>query len=441
MRGVALAAKEAGNAVTGTDSGAKPPGTDWLDQHGIRWWNTPHPAHLEGVSRVIVSGHVMPDDPEVVAAQERGLPIESFAEYVGTLTREAHTIVVSGTHGKTTTTTLLAWIFEQAGRNPDYLASIAPRGLDSAVRLTGSAYAILEGDEYRASQLEKSSKFAYYHPDSLIITAVEMDHPDFFQDLDDVKDRFVDLLAGMPNDGQIYYSPQVDPALIEEHQSRAYPYAAPIGWHAEDIAYAPHGLEYDLYFESRQHGRITVPLYGDHNVENTLAAAAVSLDEGITFEQLATAMQSFAGAGRRFERISAPDAAVTVIDDYAHHPTEVATTVAAAKKHFNGRVIAVFQPHTYSRTKELLNEYTTAFRDADVAFIAEIEGAREKHLAVTVSAEDVAQVSGATALTDRVALADAVVTAVKPGDTVLVMTVGGHEKLAQELAERLRDMQ
>lgn len=443
MRGVALACRERGMTVTGTDEGAYPPGSDWLDQKGFTWWKQPDPKHLQGVTGVIVSGHIQPDHPELVAAQDQGLPISSFAELVGKLTATAKRLVVAGTHGKTTSTSLLSWIMQSAGRTPDYLVGITPRNFETSVRLQGSDLAVLEGDEYRASQLEDKSKFDYYRPDSLILTSLEMDHPDFFTDVSDIAARFRALVTGLPSDGQLLYwhgSEQLR-AVAAAAGCRTASYG-PEGadWAAMEPLYDPDGIRFILTHHGEEIGEISAPLYGRHNVANVTAAVALALGEGIPLGDIATALESFRGASRRFELVSAPGAPVTVLDDYAHHPTEVATTVEAASLHFPGRVLAIFRPHTYSRTEKLLKNYKAAFKDADQVWIGPIEGAREGSGTPSVSGQDVADMAGdgATYSAERDAIVAGVMASAQPGDTVLCMSVNGFDGLAADLAARLK---
>lgn len=441
MRGLADSARGLGYEVSGTDEGAYPPGTDWLDERGITWWRESDPEHLKGVDQVIISGHVQADHPELVAAEQQDITVRSFPELVADLVTDARRIVIAGTHGKTTTASLVAWILESAGRNPDYLIGIKPHNFDSSVRLTGSDVAVIEGDEYRASQLDTKSKFAYYKPDVLVVTSVEMDHPDFFKDLGDISARFETLVRDLPSGGQYVYwqgsEVAVRLAAGSPAPAEAYDYSD-AAWNATDLSFEPDGIHFTAVHDGENLGDVRVPLYGRHNALNALAAIAVTKGEGVSFKDLQEALQGFKGASRRFDVVS--DGPVRVLDDYAHHPTEVATTIEAAKLHFAGRVIAVFRPHTFSRTKTLLKEYQSAFKDADQAFVADIEGAREAHLAATVSGEDIAKGAGELVayVPQRSELLESVARAAQRGDTVLCMSVNGHDGFAAELAERLR---
>jgi UDP-N-acetylmuramate--L-alanine ligase len=442
MRGVALAARELGYEVTGSDASAQAPGSDLLDEQGFTWWREPAPERLNGVAQVIISGGSKPDHPEIVWAQQQGVPVRSFAEFVGGLAAEQHRIVLSGTHGKTTTSSLVAWLLESAGRHPDFLIGIKPHNFDSSVRLAGSAVIVFEGDEYSSSQVDPQPKFNYYHPDVLVVTSLEMDHPDVFKDLAEIKQRFRTLIASLPSTGRLIWwrdSGELE-SVVTQSPAPVESYGlADADWTAEDVRFEPTGLRFGLCHQGNVLGQVTVGLYGEHNVLNALAASAVALAEGLSFAELQQGMASFQGASRRFELVSQPGAAVTIVDDYAHHPTEVAATIAAAKAHFPGRVLAIFRPHTYSRTSTLLEEYRQAFSLADVAWITDIEGARESGQEQTVSGADIANKAAGNVEfePDRAQLVERVVAEASSGDLVLAMTVGGYDGLVRELNEKL----
>ncbi len=441
MSGLAAAMAKRGDIVTGTDPAAYPPATDWLDEQGITWWREPNSSHLDGVDRVVMSGGTALDDVELVAAQERGLPIQSYAALMGELIAGKRQIVVAGTHGKTTTTSLIAWLLESAGRHPDFLVGIQPNNFDSSVRLKGSEVVVLEGDEYKASSLDERSKFSYYRPTTLVMTSLEMDHPDLFKDIGEIRQRFVELVKTVSPTGQVLSADDSAElkTVAEAARCPVESYGESGDWQATGLRFEPTGLAFDVQHTGAWVGHFAVPLYGRHNVMNATAAIAVATSEGLSAEEVQTGLASFTGATRRFAVVSAPRAEVTVIDDYAHHPTEIATTIEAAKLHFGGRVIAVVRPHTYSRVKELLEGYRQAVATADMSFVTDIEGAREKELAATVSGEDIARNNGEHVIfePDRARLVEKIVVEAQPGDVVLCMTVSGYDGLAAELAEKL----
>lgn len=444
MRGLALAARDNGYTVSGLDEGAVPPGSDWLNEHKFDWAQKFAPQQLEGVTAVIVTGAgATPDHPAITAAQARKIPVKSFAQLFGELTADEPVIAVAGTHGKTTTTALIAWLLESAGRQPDYLVGIQPFNFESSVRLGVGKIAVVEADEYRASALETKSKAQYYHPDTLVLTSVEHDHPDMFPDLAAVDKRFREIVGGLPKTGRLI-------ACAEAHNVLDIAAGAPCpvttyGLSSGDfqplkVEFTPAGIEFEVNQSGETLGRITVALYGRHNVLNALAATAAARSIGLSFDQIKTGMAAFKGAYRRFNIVSAPGAAVTVVDDYAHHPTEVATNLEAARLHFKDRrIIVVFRPHTYSRTAALLGEYRRAFADADVAIITDIEGARETGAAVTVSGQDIVDGLDGQARYEpnRDDLIALVTERAQPGDVILCLSVSGYQNLSQELEAKL----
>lgn len=442
MSGLAVASKLAGNIVTGTDENGLPPSTDFLNDNQIKWWASASPDHLDGVDEVIISGGSPADYPEFVAARERNIPLKPFAQLWGELIRDEYSIVVSGTHGKTTTSALVAWLLEGAGRRPDYLIGVRPKNLDSSVRFQNGAVAVTEGDEYQASRLEPTSKFAYYHPDMLVVTSVEMDHPDLFRDLSEVEARFRELARSLKPEAKLFLC--VDDAgsirLSGETPGTVVTYGLESGdWHCGSIHFNAAGISFTVFRAGEELGQVQVALYGRHNVLNALAAVAMAITYGLSWSDVTTAAHTFKGTARRFSIMTASGALIRVIDDYAHHPTAAKATIEATKLHFPGRVIAVYQPHTYSRTKALLSQYKAAFGEADATFLAPIDASRERHLEKSVSSHDIANgaAGNVKALDDRAELVEAVVAAAHPGDTILVMSVGGYQNLAKELAERM----
>ena len=444
MRGLALAARDNGYQVTGLDEPAAPPGSDWLDEHNFVWHRHFHAAQLDGVTAVIVTGaHVTNDSPAIVEAWRRDILVQSYAEFFGHLTKGEQVIAVAGTHGKTTTTALIAWLLESAGRHPDFLIGIQPFNFPASVRFANSDVAVVEADEYKASSLDTTSKAQYYHPNILVLTAVEHDHPDLFPDLKSVEDRFETIVAKLPEDGHLIVCAEAENVLkiAKNAPCRATSYGIEVGdFQARNVAYLPEGIEFEVQRDGQFLGHIAVNLYGRHNVLNTLGAVAASMQHGLSFDDILIGAATFKGAYRRFNIVSSPDARITVIDDYAHHPTEVATNLEAAKLHFQGhRIVAVFRPHTYSRTRALMTEYHQAFEDADLTFITDIEGAREADAEKTVSGQDIARGLAGEAfyIPDRSELITQIKNAAKSGDVILCFTVSGYDNLASELAAKL----
>lgn len=447
MGGLAFAAKNGGFEVAGLDETAGPPMSTWLDDHNISWSKTFDPAQLEGVDTVVVSGHHGHDDhPVIRLARQKNIAIISFAELLGTLTKGAHVVAVAGTHGKTTTTSLIAWLLESAGRKPDFLVGIRPFNFNASSRLNGSKLFVVEADEYKASTQDLRPKFDYYHPDVLVLTSVEHDHPDIFPTMSSYLDAFKKLVKNMPKSGTLV-------AWAEDHNVSEIAASASCSvitygleqgdYRAENIAYTANGISFDITGKQEFSG-VTVPVFGQHNVLNALAATVVAVNEGLTIQQIKAGALAFKGAHRRFALLTPANASITIIDDYAHHPTEAKTTIEAAKLHFPGRrLIALYRPHTYSRTQTLLSEYHAAFSQADKLYITDVEPAREAANQRTVSGQEV--IDGlpdpvrkhAVFLSDRDALVKNIIDTAQPGDVVLCMTVSGLNDIAGELAQKL----
>ncbi len=443
LSGLALAAQQRGYRVTGLDERAYPPVSDWLDRHGFTWTRHKSLRLLDGVNRIIMNNELPLEDELIAEAGRRGIAVQSFAEFLGELTRGDHTIAVTGTHGKTTTTALIAWLLHQAGRRPNFLIGAQPFNFDVSVRLDGRGVTVLEGDEYSAFNRTGKSKVQYYHPDVLLITSLEHDHPDIFPTFKDMTDRFAEFVTALPKSGRLISWAESDSVaqVAKLAPCPATTYGLERGdYTAANIELNPDGIAFDMLHHRKLVGRLEAPLYGRHNVMNVLAAAAVALGEQLSFEQIRAAAATFRGTYRRFNLVSRPEADIAVLDDYGHHPTEVATTIQAARLHFPGRrIVAVFQPHTYSRTRTLLGQYQHSFGDADLVYVTEVESARESADEQTVSGRDIAEGVGDKAVfePDRAALLDRLATDLKPGDVVVFQSVGGYGKFAPELAERL----
>lgn len=440
MSGVAMAVRSLGYKVTGTDETAYPPVSDRLDAEGITWYREADPAHLQGVDLLVLGGGVAIDHEELLTAQTDHIVIQSYPEFVSTLIPTENRIVVTGTHGKTTTTSFIAWLLESAGRKPDFLVGIQPKNFDSSVRLAGGEVAVLEGDEYRSSRLDTSSKFSHYQAKTAIITSIEMDHPDLFKDIDAVRERFEGLVDNLPEDGLLVYcnDNEITRQVASKSKAQAVSYGTDDAhWRALNTQFNKDGITFDLQHDSEVVGSVSVPLYGQHNVANATAALAVGVSQGISIEDLQAGASSFLGASRRFERVSAPDDQITVIDDYAHHPTEVAATLAAARQHFTGNVYAVFQPHTYSRTQSLLKEYQACFGNADAAYIVDIEGAREANVSTEITSESLATESNVHYAADRSQLINKLKESLQSGDVLLCMSVNGYQNFAVEIHKLL----
>ncbi len=453
VSGLALCCKELGYRVSGSDEDAYPPTTETLAAAGIPF--SPHhdPANLDrwGVPQLVVLGNqVQLGNPELEAAQRRRLPLLSEAAAYRGLTSNRRRAVVCGTHGKTTTSTLTAFMLETAGCGPGFRLGATSRDFTSTARIgdprDGGPF-VFEGDEYTTSALDPRAKFLHWEPHVLTLLNLELDHPDLYPDLAAYVAPYRELVGGLPRDGRLIYHASdprsaelagTSPAPVESFGvdegdwTLAEPAARRSGRMLLQVR-GPGGLELEL----------TLPAFGAHNAANGLAALATAVRLGAEPGGAAAAAAQYRGAARRFEVLGAVDQ-VTVVDDYAHHPTKIRATIAGARQQFgDGLQLAMIHvPHTYSRTKALLSEYRGAFDGLDVLVLGEIEPARERHLEGTVSSADVAAlVTGleVVQVTSATAAIEAVLARLHPPAVVVCSSVRGFDDVAGRLLRLLAE--
>ena len=446
--GVALLLKHAGAQIDGCDADAPSPYTAPLDAAGIGVIAGHDAAHLVGVERVAISPALRanPDLPELVAARQAGLPVVTWQALLGELMAAEGRLglAVTGTHGKSTTTALLGHLLVAAGMDPTVEVGAFMPAWGATVRAGAGPPFLVEADEF-------GDNFLNYHPAGAIVTNVEMDHPDYFADRDAVLASMEQFVRGMGEHprlgGRLLLTTAADTgsqALLERlggWEGRIVRYGPGGDVEAGDVAYGGGGASFTLFeqaFES--------PLAGEHNVLNAIAALAMARELGVPLKALAEGLRTFPGAGRRMELIT-DTAGVIVVDDYAHHPTEVRATLAAMRQKVGERrVWAVFEPHMYSRTALFLDEFAHAFTDADEVVIADIFASRDSDEALrATSAEQLADAIERTSAVPTIATGDVDATTayvaehLRPGDAVLVMGAGKSYRIAQGLAAALRE--
>ncbi len=445
--GAAVLLKLAGANVDGCDLDVASPYTPPLDANGVPYIAGHDPAHLEGVARVAITPalRAVPGHEELAAAAERGIPVVTWQELLGELMNAPGRIglAVTGTHGKSTTTALLGHLLVGAGLDPTVEVGAFIGAWGSSVRPGRGAPFLVEADEF-------GDNFLNYRPAGAIVTNVEMDHPDYFADAAAVMasfERFVRGMVGHPAlNGRFLLAAAGDPgadelvARLQTWDGRVLRYGPGGDIWATDVTYAPDGTRFVLFDHPFE-----MSLAGEHNVLNATAAIVMARTLGADLDALAAALATFAGAGRRMELI-ADTSAVTIYDDYGHHPTEVRAALAAARQRVGRerRLWAVFEPHMYSRTALLIDSFATSFTDADEVVIADIFASRDTPEAMaSTSAEALADAIERTSAVPAIATGDVEATTeyvadhVGHGDAVLVMGAGKSYRIARALAERI----
>ena len=445
--GAALLLHHAGATVDGCDADAPSPYTPPLDAAGIAYVHGHDPRHLSGVDRVAitpalraVAGHA-----ELTAAEAQGIPVVTWQALLGELMAAPGRLplAVTGTHGKSTTTALLGHLLVAAGLDPTVEVGAFIGAWGASVRPGAGAPFLVEADEF-------GDNFLNYQPAGAIVTNVEMDHPDYFADAGAVMASFERFVRGMGTgaalDGRLLVIAADDPGARElterlaDWDGRIIRYGPGGDVRAADVVPDPSGTDFTLFDR-----RWRTPLAGSHNVGNATAALLMAHAIGGDLDLLADGLRSFAGAGRRMELI-ADTPAVTIFDDYGHHPTEVRAALAAARQRVgpDRRLWAVFEPHMYSRTALLMDAFSTAFTDANEVVIAEIFASRDTPQAMAAtSAEALADAIERATGTPAIAVGDVDATTeyvadhLATGDAVLVMGAGKSYRIARGLAERL----
>ena len=385
MSALAEILKTRGFIISGSDAHASPL-TDRLSELGIRVIIGQSAENItEDIDVVVYTAAVHPDNPEYAAASQMGIPILTRAELLGQIMRNYRTaIAVSGTHGKTTTTSMISEMLLSSGADPTVTVGGILPSIGGNVRIGQSGTFVTEACEY-------TNSFLSFFPTIALILNVDADHLDFFKDLDDIASSFHRFAQLLPEDGTLIIgkdSPKYEDVVRDLTCSVVtFGFDPDSDFTAENITYDELGhASFDCIIRSEKAGHFSLSVPGRHNILNALAAAACGMTLGIPVEAIASGIGSFTGANRRFE-IKGKIGGITVADDYAHHPSEIRATLEAAKMYPHKDLWLVFQPHTYTRTKALLGEFADALSLADHIILADIYAAREKNT-IGISSDD-----------------------------------------------------
>jgi UDP-N-acetylmuramate--alanine ligase len=391
-------------------------------------------AHVTDVDVVVISSAVKKDNPEVVAARARKIPVIPRAEMLAELMRLKDGIAIAGSHGKTTTTSIVAHLLAHAGMDPTAVVGGKVNTFGSNAKLGKGDYMVVEADESDGS-------FLRYSPAIAVVTNIDPEHLDHWKTAEALKAGFVDFVNRVPFYGLAVLCldhPTVQSIIpLVEKRYVTYGLTPQADYRADAVALDGHEVAFDAFRRGEQLGRFTLGMVGRHNAQNALSVIAVGDELGIPIEVTREALATFRGVQRRFT-VRGEAGGVTVVDDYGHHPAEVRATLAGAREAFRRRVVCVFQPHRYSRTHDLLEEFSAAFNDADVLFVSEIYAAGEEPIAGVTGAAlaDAIRSHGhhdVTFVAKRGELAAAVRVAVKPGDLVITLGAGDVTNAGPEL--------
>ncbi|MGN1349475.1 MAG: UDP-N-acetylmuramate--L-alanine ligase [Anaerovoracaceae bacterium] len=412
--------------------------TQHLISKGITVYEGHAAENIAGADLLVYSAAVSPENPEIIAAREAGIPLATRAEALGALMQDyATSIAVSGTHGKTTTTSMVSLILEHAGTDPTILVGGNLPEFNGNAKIGHSDYFVTEACEYMDS-------FLSLRPKIEIILNIDSDHLDYFKDIDHIVRSFDQFSRLVPADGFIVAfdgNPFVT-NLMQSIDTRVvtFGFTDNSDFCAKNISFDNNGYPaFDVVHGGAVLCRIQLEIPGEHNIANALAAFAACYTLGVTADVIRDTLGKFTGTQRRFDVIGTTENGVKVIDDYAHHPTEIRATLAAAKNMPHGRLWCLFQPHTYTRTMALFQEFAAAFDDADVLIMAEIYAAREKNIYKISSKELVTEIKKqqpakeAYYFSSLEEIATFVRNNAQPGDVVITMGAGDIYKVAEML--------
>ena len=439
MSGLAELFARRGTRVTGCDANVA--GTDDLRRLGIEPVAGHDPAHVAGARALVVTSAMPKDHPELVAARNAGIPVIRRAEALGEAVSGGQLVAIAGTHGKTTTTVMTTEALGAAALRPTGVVGGRVGSWGGNLRYESDQLFVVEADEYDRS-------FLALTPTVAVVTNVEADHLDIYADLADIRRTFEQFLA--PARHVVLCADDTGANTLNtsnEAEVIRYGVAAP-GERAHrdarlvaiDVRSHGDGSAFEVEYDGERLGGVELAVPGLHNVRNALAAIASGLALGAELPQMRAGLAAFRGVERRFQRLGEA-AGVSVVDDYAHHPTEIVATLAAARQAFpSRRIVAAFQPHLFSRTRDFAREFGEALSAADAVYLCEIYPAREKPIeGVTSTLVERELAAGRLAWRgDRGAMAESLAGFVRPGDVVLTIGAGDVTKTGPELLERLR---
>ncbi|MBC6984982.1 UDP-N-acetylmuramate:L-alanyl-gamma-D-glutamyl-meso-diaminopimelate ligase [Alteromonas sp. BZK5] len=435
MGGIAAIAKSLGHKVTGSDKNVYPPMSTQLEALGIELTEGYCESQFDPVPDMVVIGNAMSrGNPAVEYVLNRNLPYTSGPQWLlDNLLKDRWVIGLSGTHGKTTTSSMVAWILEHAGLNPGYLIGGVPENFGVSARVGESPFFVIEADEYDSAFFDKRSKFVHYRPKTLVINNLEFDHADIFADLGAIQTQFHHLVRMVPENGLIL-TPNGTPAIEDMLKKGCWSSRQSLGkeWHAELLK--KDGSEFNVLHNGVIAGTVTWALVGQHNVDNALMAIAAAHHAGVTLPDAIDALSFFKNVKRRME-VKGEVNNITLYDDFAHHPTAIATTLDGLRKKVgNARILAVLEPRSNTMKMGVHKDtLANSWQKADEVYLYEPEGMDWSLV------DSVAHSNAPThCFRDVEKIVQGICNVAQPGDHILVMSNGGFEGIHGRILDALK---
>ncbi len=435
MGGIAAIAKSLGHKVTGSDKNVYPPMSTQLEALGIELTEGYCESQFDPAPDMVVIGNAMSrGNPAVEYVLNRNLPYTSGPQWLlDNLLKDRWVIGLSGTHGKTTTSSMVAWILEHAGLNPGYLIGGVPENFGVSARVGESPFFVIEADEYDSAFFDKRSKFVHYRPKTLVINNLEFDHADIFADLWAIQTQFHHLVRMVPENGLIL-TPNNTPAIEDMLKKGCWSSRQSLGkeWHAELLK--KDGSEFNVLHNGVIAGTVTWALVGQHNVDNALMAIAAAHHAGVTLPDTIEALSFFKNVKRRME-VKGEVNNITLYDDFAHHPTAIATTLDGLRKKVgNARILAVLEPRSNTMKMGVHKDtLANSWQKADEVYLYEPEGMDWSLV------DSVAHSNAPThCFRDVEKIVQGVCNVAQPGDHILVMSNGGFEGIHGRILDALK---
>lgn len=436
MGGIAAIAKSLGHKVTGSDNNVYPPMSTQLEALGIELTEGYDESQFNPVPDMVVIGNAMSrGNPAVEYVLNRNLPYTSGPQWLlDNLLKDRWVIGVSGTHGKTTTTSMVAWILESAGLNPGYLIGGVPENFGVSARIGESPFFVIEADEYDSAFFDKRSKFVHYRPKTLVINNLEFDHADIFTDLNAIQTQFHHLVRMVPENGLIL-TPNDTPSIEDTLKRGCWSSRQSLGKTWSAALHNKDGSAFDVLHNGEVVGTVNWSLMGQHNVDNALMAIGAAHHAGVTLKDAIHALSSFKNVKRRME-VKGQVNDITVYDDFAHHPTAIATTLDGLRKKVgNARILAVLEPRSNTMKMGVHKDtLANSWQKADDVFVYEPQG-MDWSLVESVKRSS----APAQCFRDVEQIVQKVTNVAQAGDHILVMSNGGFEGIHGRILQALEN--